>query len=113
MVGSRPKRPAGRSVQVVRTDNQELKNELATLKAELLAQLAAILGEVKAAQILNIDLPAATQQPIDDVPVFIPNKITPDANAEINIQATESKGDSLDDAVAALKKAKKKKENKE
>ena len=105
------KKPAGRSVQVSKkNEDQDLKKELAELKAELLAQLAAILGEVKAAQVLGMQAPKQQDTPKDDEPIFIPNKIIPDIEVDINIETTESKENGLDSAAEALKKIRKTKE---
>ncbi len=107
MVGIPKRPPAGRSVQttVVKTDKRELEN----LKAELLAELAKILGEVRATQILGL---SGGQQPgeLDDTPIFIPETIGTGENieAEINIESKESSSEGLDDAAEALRKMKQK-----
>lgn len=111
MVGI-PKRPAGRSVQpvtVVQNNSKEIERQLGNLKAELLAELAKILGTVQAAQLLGYTVEAPN--PHDDTPVFIPDTIGTGENieAEINIEAKESDASGLDDAAAALREMKRKK----
>ena len=109
MVGI-PKRPAGRSVQttVVKNNSEEIERQLSNLKAELLAELAKMFGEVKAAQLLGYTAEASNQH--DDTPVFIPNTIGTGENieAEINIETKESDATGLDDAAAALREMKRK-----
>jgi hypothetical protein len=117
MVGT-PKRPAGKSVHttVVKSDKEAIKKELDGLKAELLAELAKILGEVQAAQLLGYTLPGGSQPggQDDDTPYYIPDTIGTgeNAEAEINVQSKESDGGGLDDAAKALREMKKRK-NKE
>lgn len=90
-----------------------LKQELDEFKKELLAELAKILGEVQAAQILGYQLPGDFQE-LDDTPMYIPETIGTGENieAEINVQSKESDSESLDDAAEALRKIKQKKEKK-
>lgn len=111
MVGN--KRPVGKSVQttIVKQDSTAtFKKELDNLRVELMAQLAAILGEVKAAQILGYTQTTTAAKEKDDTPVFIPETIINDdgVDAEINIETEESNSDGLDDAAEILRKMKQK-----
>jgi hypothetical protein len=114
MVGH-PKKPAGRSIQqttVVKNDSKELEKQLGTFRAEILAELAKILGEVQAAQLLGYRLPGDSNQieGLDDTPIYIPETIGTGENieAEINVQSKESDGGGLDDAAKALREMKRK-----
>lgn len=107
MVGT-PKKPAGRSV-TVHGPKQNIKKELDAMKQELLAELAKILGQVQAAQLLGIQQSAPQEE--EEELMFIPSTIcTGDVEAEITIQSEESDSDSLDSAAEALKAMKRNKE---
>jgi hypothetical protein len=102
MVGT-PKKSAGKTT-VVQDNSEEIKRQLGTLKAELLVELAKILGEVQAAQLLGYQFPGDAD-PHANTPMYIPDTIGTgkDIEAEINIEAKESTSEDLDDAAAALK----------
>ena len=111
MVGRR-KTPAGKSVQLVPSkEDNTIRKELDGFKQDLFAEIAKILGEVKAIQLLGIvtDNTSLSSQDNDE-PIFIPDNIGTGQNieAEINIEDKETDSSSVDDAVAILRKMKQK-----
>jgi len=111
MVGV-PKKPLGKSVvntTIVKHDHGVIKQELEGLKRELLIELAKILGEVRAAQLLGVPL-QSTDTANDSMPMYIPSDINTgkDMEAEITVQEKQSSSGDVDEAAEALRKLKEK-----